>query len=77
MIVDMIGWVGSVMVVLAYAMNMYKKMESDSLAYYLLNIFGSACVIVNTLYHYAIPSAVVNIIWVFIAAIALIRRKRG
>lgn len=74
-VIDIIGWTGSVMVVLAYALNMYKRMASDSVAYYGLNIAGSACLIVNTIYHHAIPSAVVNVIWVFIALLALVRRK--
>jgi hypothetical protein len=74
-VIDIIGWTGSVMVVLAYALNMYKRMASDSVVYYGLNIAGSACLIVNTVYHHAIPSAVVNIIWVFIALLALVRRK--
>ena len=73
--IDIIGWVGSVMVVIAYALNMYKRLASDSREYYLLNIVGSACLIVNTIYHHAIPSAVVNIIWVLIALAALIRAK--
>lgn len=74
-LIDSIGWIGSVMVVMAYALNMYKKMASDSVAYYVLNILGSACLIVNTIYHHAIPSAVVNVIWVVIALVALARRR--
>jgi len=74
-IIDSIGWIGSVMVVLAYALNIAKKMASDSLTYYLLNILGSACLIVNTYYHHAIPSAVVNVIWVLIALAALLKKR--
>ena len=74
--VDSIGWIGSCMVILAYALNMYKKLRSDALVYYLLNIIGSAFLIVNTIYHNAIPSAMVNIVWVLIAGIALLRRKK-
>jgi len=75
MVIDIIGWIGSVMVVMAYAMNMYKKLESDSLPYYLLNIIGSICLVINTIYHHAIPSAVVNVIWVAIALVALLKKK--
>lgn len=75
-IIDIIGWIGSVMVVMAYGLNMYKKMSSDALSYYLLNIVGSGCLIVNTIYHHAIPSAAVNIIWVLIAVVALCKKKR-
>lgn len=71
--IEIIGWVGSVLVLLAYGLNINKMLASDVLAYYLLNIGGSACLVVNTLYHHAVPSAVVNIIWVFIAMTALMR----
>ena len=63
------------MVILAYAMNIFKKMAADSVPYYLLNITGSACLIVNTFYHHAIPSVVVNVIWILIAVSALLKKK--
>jgi len=63
------------MIVAAYALNMNKRMAADSVSYYLLNIIGSACLIVNTIYHHAIPSAVVNVIWIFIAVMSLIKKK--
>lgn len=75
-LVDVIGWLGSACVVYAYAMNMFNRMRADSLPYYLLNIAGSICLIVNTLYHHAVPSAVVNMIWVALAMWAMGRRRR-
>lgn len=75
MAIDVIGWIGSVMVVVAYGLNIWNKLASDSLPYFLLNIVGSGCLIANTIYHHAIPSAVVNIIWVGIAMVALFRKK--
>ena len=75
MIIDIIGWIGSVLVVMAYGLNMYKKLDSDSLAYYSMNIAGSACLILNTIYHHAIPSTVVNVVWIIIAIIALAKKK--
>ena len=74
-LIDVIGWIGSAMIVAAYALNMNKRMAADSVSYYLLNIIGSACLIVNTIYHHAIPSAVVNVIWIFIAVMSLIKKK--
>ncbi|HMH33000.1 MAG TPA: hypothetical protein VK543_08210 [Puia sp.] len=76
MLIDIVGWIGSAMIVTAYALNMNKRMAADAVSYYLLNIIGSACLIVNTIYHHAIPSAVVNIVWIFIAVIALVQKKR-
>ena len=74
-LIDIIGWLGSALVVYAYARNMFGKMRADSFSYYALNIAGSACLIANTLYHHAMPSAIVNIIWVLLAAWAMVRGK--
>lgn len=75
MIIDIVGWIGSLMIVVAYALNMYKKLATDSFSYYFLNIIGSALLIINTIYHKAIPSAFVNIVWVLIAGTALFKKK--
>jgi hypothetical protein len=75
MILDIVGWVGSVLVVLAYTLNMYKKMAADGLPYYLFNVVGSGCLIANNFYHHAIPAAVVNAVWILIAVSAMFKRK--
>ena len=54
---------------------MFGKLATYSIAYYLLNITGSACLIANTIYHHAIPSAVVNIVWIIFAGLALFKKK--
>jgi hypothetical protein len=74
--IDIIGWLGSAMVVIAYALNITKKLLPDSMAYFILNIAGSVCLIANTVYHNAIPSAAVNIVWIAIAVFALIKKKK-
>ncbi|MGC4034818.1 MAG: hypothetical protein QM764_02580 [Chitinophagaceae bacterium] len=72
-LIDVIGWLGSVLVVAAYAFNIAGKMSADSMVYIILNIIGSGCLIANTIYHHAIPSAAVNIVWIAIALVALVR----
>ncbi len=74
-LIETLGWTGSLLVLIAYALNMNKKLAADSLTYYLLNILGSAFLIVNTAYHHAFPSMAVNIIWVFIPVVTIIRHK--
>ena len=76
LIIDIIGWLGSILVVAAYALNIYGKLSSESTPYYALNISGSAGLIVNTLYHHAIPSMVVNVVWIGIALVALLKRSK-
>ena len=74
MVIEILGWLGSVLVILAYALNIKKKLDSDSLLYYFLNITGSSLLIINTLYHHAIPSMMVNVVWVLIAVVAIFKK---
>jgi len=77
--IDVIGWIGSIEVILAYGLNSYKKINSDSLAFQMLNLTGGAFLIANTIYYGAFPSAFINVIWVLIAipAIFQILRKKN
>jgi hypothetical protein len=75
--IDIIGWVGSVFVVAAYGMLSMNKLTANSKLYQALNIAGSICLIINTIYYYAYPSTFVNIVWLFIAVFALINIFRA
>jgi len=76
-LVEIVGWIGSALVVAAYFLNMRGLLPSDAAVYKWLNIIGSLGLIVLTLYHRAIPSAVVNIIWTVVGISALFNpRKR-
>ena len=71
--IDIIGWIGAVEVVAAYAMNSYGKMTGDSVLFQILNLTGAIFLIANTWYNKAYPSMVINIIWTVIAIVALIK----
>ncbi len=75
MIIDTIGWLGAVLVLYAYFMVSVKKLAGDSLHFQAANISGAFCLVINTYYHHAYPSAVVNIIWIGIALFALKTKK--
>jgi hypothetical protein len=74
--VDLIGWAGAGALLLAYAMVSFKKLRPDSRPYQLLNALGSCCLIVNTMYYRAYPSAFVNVIWILIAILASMNVRR-
>jgi hypothetical protein len=76
LIIDILGWIGSVEVIIAYGLNSYQKLNSDSNVFQFLNLTGAIFLIVNTLYYGAYPSTFINIVWVVIAAVALIRNRR-
>ena len=69
--IDVLGWIGALLILSAYALISWKKVEGNSLSYQLMNIVASIFLTVNTAYYGAIPSTMVNIIWAVIAAWAI------
>ena len=74
-IVDILGWVGAVAYLVAYALVSLKKVEGDSLLFQGINIFAGILLIVNTFYWKAYPSAALNVAWIGIALFTLGRKR--
>jgi hypothetical protein len=70
-IIEIIGWIGSIEVLLAYGLNTYQKIRSDSPVFYFLNLTGGIFLIVYTVYKEAFANAFINIVWVLIAIVAI------
>ncbi len=75
-LVEIIGWIGAVLITGAYFLNINGKLSSSSPVYIISNLLGGIFFTINTLVHHAYPSMIVNIIWVFIAVAALIKKKK-
>lgn len=78
-LIDIIGWIGSVMVIAAYGLNSYQKIKSDSLVFLLLNMVGGVFLIIYSVYYTAYANTFINVVWVIIAIpaiIQLIRKKK-
>jgi len=73
---DILGWVGATLLLGAYVLVSSKRLEGDSLAYQLLNLAGSALLIVNSAYYGAYPSVGVNVVWIGIAVLTIARVMR-
>jgi hypothetical protein len=52
------------------------KLTGQSAVYQWMNVAGAAGFIVNGWWHGALPSAVLNVIWLLIGTVALIRLSR-
>ncbi len=74
--IDVIGWIGVISLLLAYALVSASKVQGDSIVYQLMNLVGSALLIVNSFHYKAFPSVGVNIVWIGIAAYTMARVKR-
>lgn len=72
-LIEVLGWIGSVEVLLAYGLNSVQKLRSDSMLFYLLNLTGGLALIIYTIYKGAYASAFINVVWVIIAVIAIVR----
>jgi hypothetical protein len=72
MAMEIIGWIGSLLIVLMYGLNSYQKIKSDSLIYYLSNLIGGVCLIVYSVYKEAHPNTFINVVWVLIALPAIV-----
>jgi len=69
--VDIIGIVGLVEVLFAYAMLSMKKWESDTVSYQLMNLNGSIFLAINAWVHGAYPIVALNVVWAVIGLIVI------
>jgi hypothetical protein len=77
MVVDWLGWAGAVCVLLPYGLVSTGRLTGTSRTFVILNIAGGVFLFVNTWYHQAYPSAVVNVIWTAIGLYAIGRNAQG
>ena len=75
-LIEIAGWTGAGMILLAYILVTAEKLTGRSPAFQWLNLVGAAGFVVNGLWHGAIPSASLNVVWMAIAAFALFRLAR-
>ena len=71
--VEVAGWTGASLILLAYLLITTGKLTGQSAVYQWMNVAGAAGFIVNGWWHGAIPSAVLNVIWMLIGTVALLR----
>lgn len=76
-IIDAGGWIGAVMLLLAYFLVSTKRVGGASVRYQSLNVVGSLLVGANALYYSALPSFSINIVWIGIGVTVLASRSRS
>ena len=78
-LVEVAGWIGAVLILLAYLLLSMGKLTGRSAIYQWMNVVGAAGFTVNGWWHEALPSAALNVIWMMIGAVTLWRivRERG
>ncbi len=75
-IIEIVGWIASLLIVGAYFFNIYKIWDTNSPLYVFSNLIGGVFFIINTFFHKAYPSMIVNVVWVLIAVAALLKKDK-
>jgi hypothetical protein len=78
--VEVVGWLGALLILLAYLLLSAGKLTGQSLVYQGMNIVGAAGFVINGSWHRAIPSAALNVLWLLIGAIAtwrILKKRRS
>ncbi len=73
-IINILGWTGSILYLLAYALVSLKKTEGDSLLYQGINIFAGTLLVIYTVYLGAYATTGLNAVWVLIGLVTLGRK---
>ena len=75
LLIDVAGWVGMALLIGAYALVTAGRLAGPSLTFQLMNLFGGALLMVNSAYYGAWPSAALNLVWVVIGSVGLVRAR--
>ena len=74
---DIIASIGVIILLIAFLLNLYKKLSADSKAYALLNFIGAGiCCFASYMIHFY-PFVILESIWAIVALISLFKVPRG
>jgi len=74
LLIDILGWTGSILYLVAYTLVSSKKTEGDSILYQGMNIFAGILLVIYTLYLGAYATTGLNAVWVAIGVFTFGRK---
>jgi len=76
-LIEAFGWIGTALVVLAYFLLTYKRLDRESKIYHGMNLVGAFFVGINAVVNQAYPSTALNVVWVVVAIYGLVEGLRS
>ncbi len=70
---EVVGWIGGALILAGYFLLSAGKLDAKSPSYQWLNVIGAIGFIANSGWNGAWPSAALNVIWVGIGVVSLVR----
>ncbi len=74
---QVIGWVGTVLIITAYFLVSLKRIDVSSKLYQLMNLFGALGVGINVFIQQAWPALTLQVIWGVIAVFSLAKMRKN
>jgi hypothetical protein len=71
-IIEIYGWLGTISIIGAYALVSFSFIESSSLVYQVLNLFGALGIVFSSYMKKNMQPVILNIFWGLIALIAIV-----
>lgn len=62
-LIEIVGWIGAALILGSYILVSRGKLEGRSRMFQSMNVAGAAGLVVNSAWHAAVPSTVLNVIW--------------
>lgn len=73
MIVEIIGWIGTILILTAYFLVSTERLKPKANSYILMNLFGAIFIGVNVFAHQAWPTVALEVVWGGVAIIGLVK----
>jgi len=75
-LIEVVGWAAALIILASYLLVSTGRLSGQSATFQWMNVFGAAGFILNSGWHGALPSAVLNIAWAGIGIFTLWRIGR-
>ena len=77
LLIEAAGWIGAGLILGSYILVSTGRLEGRSRTFQWMNIIGAAGFVVNSGWHRAIPSTVLNLVWLGVGFATMWTLRRG
>ena len=73
--IDWIGFIGVFLILLAYILNLIRKLKNNDLTYILLNLIGAGMACMASILMEYLPFIILEGVWTIVSLISLLKYK--
>jgi len=76
-LIEIIGWAAALLILASYLLVSTGRLSGTSVTFQWMNVIGAGGFILNSGWHGALPSAVLNVAWAGIGIFTLLRLRQA